>query len=224
MIFYDALDFTCKHDFNFRLRSMFNFNRLKESFLVAFKRREGGLRHVIVICLSLFGMYSIANNSLGPVNIPYAKAKFTWKNGKSLLLLSYKIIHFLKKMCHKTFAISGTDSFSEEYAKVDSIGVVFNLFAIGVLMPIMTQILKLSDLTITAVCVFSSFSGIITIMLAENYLFLYLANFLRMFSDVTTVGIRSALTKLVGSSDTGKVSTFIRCVSFSHKNAENVYF
>ena len=44
-------------------------------------------------------------------------------------------------------------------------------------------------------------------MLAENYLLLYLANFLRMFSDVTTVGIRSALTKLVGSSDTGKVST-----------------
>jgi len=161
------------------LGSMFNFNRLKESFQVAFKRREGGLRHVIVICLSLFGMYSIANNSLSPVNIPYAKAKFEWKNG--------------------------TDSFSEEYAKVDSIGVVFNLFAIGVLMPIMTQILKLSDLTITAVCVFSSFSGIITIMLAENYLLLYLANFLRMFSDVTTVGIRSALTKLVGSSDTGKV-------------------
>ena len=88
MIFYDTLDFTCKHDFNFRLRSMFNFNRLKESFLVAFKRREGGLRHVIVICLSLFGMYSIANNSLGPVNIPYAKAKFEWKNGKLLLLFN----------------------------------------------------------------------------------------------------------------------------------------
>ena len=182
---------------------MFNFNRLKESFQVAFKKREGGLRHVIIICLSLFGMYSIANNSLSPVNIPYAKAKFTWKNGK--LLMSNRIIdNFLKNSLKKTFEISGTDSFSEEYAKVDSIGVVFNLFAIGILMPIMTQILKLSDLTITAVCVFSSFSGIITIMLAENYMLLYLANFLRMFSDVTTVGIRSALTKLVGSSDTGK--------------------
>ena len=45
-------------------------------------------------------------------------------------------------------------------------------------------------------------------MLAENYKLLYLANFFRMFSDVTTVGIRSALTKLVGSSDTGKVRKF----------------
>ena len=89
-----------------------------------------------------------------------------------------------------------------------SIGTVFNLFAIGVLMPIMTQVLKLSDLTITAFCVFSSFTGITTILLAGlagHYKYLYLANAFRMFSDVTTVGIRSALSKLVGSSDVGKV-------------------
>ena len=42
-------------------------------------------------------------------------------------------------------------------------------------------------------------------MLAENYKLLYLAQFFRMFMDVTTVGIRSALSKLVSSNDTGKV-------------------
>ena len=92
-----------------------------------------------------------------------------------------------------------------------SAGTVFNLFAIGVLMPIMTQVLKLSDLTITAFCVFSSFTGITTILLAGlagHYKYLYLANAFRMFSDVTTVGIRSALSKLVGSSDVGKVSCY----------------
>ena len=92
-----------------------------------------------------------------------------------------------------------------------SLGTVFNLFAIGVLMPIMTQVLKLSDLTITAFCVFSSFTGITTILLAGlagHYKYLYLANAFRMFSDVTTVGIRSALSKLVGSSDVGKVSYY----------------
>ena len=92
-----------------------------------------------------------------------------------------------------------------------SVGTVFNLFAIGVLMPIMTQVLKLSDLTITAFCVFSSFTGITTILLAGlagHYKYLYLANAFRMFSDVTTVGIRSALSKLVGSSDVGKVGYY----------------
>ena len=101
----------------------------------------------------------------------------------------------------------GTETFSEEYAIIDGVGVVFSLFAIGALMPIMTQILKLSDLTITAICVLSSFTGNITIMLAENYKLLYLAQFFRMFMDVTTVGIRSALSKLVSSNDTGKVRT-----------------
>ena len=124
-------------------------------------------------------MYSLANNGISSINIPYAKAKFLWEGG--------------------------TDSFTEEYAKIQSIGTIFNLFAIGALMPVMTQILKWSDLTITAFCVSSSFFGIMTILVAENYLILYLANFFRMFSDVTTVGIRSALSKLVGSNDVGKV-------------------
>lgn len=191
--------------------SIFTFKHIKESFSVAFKRRPGGLRHVIVICVSLFGIYSLANNGISSINIPYAKAQFEWNNGTDE-------------------SSSGTDSFTKEYAKIQSIGkgifffvkvncllngifdlsvgTVFNLFAIGVLMPIMTQVLKLSDLTITAFCVFSSFSGITTILLAGlagHYKYLYLANAFRMFSDVTTVGIRSALSKLVGSSDVGKV-------------------
>ena len=189
---------------------MFNFKRLTESFQVAFKKRESGLRHVIVICISLFGMYSISTNSLSSVNIPYAKAKFTWKNGIYLLKLMIYIHEsciIYKKLLLLLFDFIGTETFSEEYAIIDSIGVVFSLFAIGALMPIMTQILKLSDLTITAICVLSSFTGNITIMLAENYKLLYLAQFFRMFMDVTTVGIRSALSKLVSSNDTGKVSS-----------------
>ena len=114
------------------------------------------------------------------------------------------------------FVFIGTETFSEEYAIIDGVGVVFSLFAIGALMPIMTQILKLSDLTITAICVLSSFTGNITIMLAENYKLLYLAQFFRMFMDVTTVGIRSALSKLVSSNDTGKVRKAYSNIYFSH--------
>ena len=110
---------------------------------------------------------------------------------------------------------------SDKDLPVQSTGTVFNLFAIGALMPIMTQILRMRDLSITAFCVTSSMTGITTILLATDYHFLYLANFLKMFSDVVTVGIRSALTKIVGERDVGKVQTnfyfkeiYLREVSF----------
>ena len=83
--------------------SIFTFKHIKESFSVAFKRRPGGLRHVIVICVSLFGIYSLANNGISSINIPYAKAQFEWNNGTDE-------------------SSSGTDSFTKEYAKIQSIG------------------------------------------------------------------------------------------------------
>ena len=133
---------------------------------------------MVIIMISLFGLYSFANNGASSINIQYARKKF--KFGDS-------------------------DMFNKEWARIQSTGTVFNLFAIGALMPIMTQILRMRDLSITAFCVTSSITGITTILLATDYHFLYLANFLRMFSDVVTVGIRSALTKIVGERDVGKV-------------------
>ena len=162
-------------------------SHIKESFGVAFKKRQGGIRHVVLILISLFGLYSFANNGISSINIQYARAKFNWTEG--------------------------TDNFNKEYSRLQSIGTVFNLFAIGVLMPIMTQILKMRDLSITAFCVTSSITGITTILLANDYHFLYLANFFRMFSDVVTVGIRSVLTKIVGERDVGKVCK-IQMISF----------
>ena len=83
--------------------SIFTFKHIKESFSVVFRKREGGLRHVIVICVSLFGVSSLANNGINSINIPYAKAAFKWDNASE-------------------FGSSGTDSFTKEYAKIQSIG------------------------------------------------------------------------------------------------------
>jgi len=163
---------------SFGFGNIFNLNHIKESFGVAFKRRPGGIRHVVIIMISLFGLYSFANNGASSINIQYARKKFQFGD---------------------------SDMFNKEWARIQSIGTVFNLFAIGALMPIMTQILRMRDLSITAFCVTSSITGITTILLATDYHFLYLANFFKMFSDVVTVGIRSALTKIVGERDVGKV-------------------
>lgn len=159
------------------LKKIFSLNHAKESFGVAFRKRQGGVRHIIIILISLFGLYSFANGIIG-VNNQFARKRFEWENSQV---------------------------FNEAYAQLQSIGTVFNLFAIGFLMPIMTQVLKMRDLSITGLCVTSSLLGIVTILWADTFELWYLANFFRMFSDVVTVGIRSALTKIVGEKDVGKV-------------------
>ena len=72
----------------------------------------------------------------------------------------------------------------------------------------MTQFFKLKDLTITGITVTSSLAGLVTLLLATDYKLLYLANFFSMFADATTIGIRSALSKIVGEKDVGKVMVF----------------
>ena len=160
-----------------RIGDIFNFRNIIESFKVAFRKREGGIRHIVIILIALFGMYNFSNG-ISNININYAKKRFQWNT---------------------------TDEFTETWSIVQSASTGFNLFAIGVIMPFMTQVLKMRDLSITAVCVSSSMLGVTTILLAHKYQLLYLAYFLRMFSDVVTVGIRSALTKIVGQNDVGKV-------------------
>ena len=157
--------------------AIFNFRNIIESFKVAFRRREGGVRHIVIILITLFGMYNFSNG-ISNININYAKKKFSWNT---------------------------TDEFTETWSYVQSFSTGANLFAIGFIMPIMTQVLKLRDLSITAICVTSSLLGVTTILLAHKWEYLFLAYALRMFSDVVTVGIRSALTKIVGSNDVGKV-------------------
>ena len=157
--------------------AIFNLRNIIESFKVAFRKREGGIRHIVIILMGLFGMYQFSNG-IANININYAKKKFVWNT---------------------------TDEFTETWSIVQSFSTGANLFAIGFIMPIMTQVLKLRDLSITAICVTSSLLGVTTILLAHKWEYLLLAYALRMFSDVVTVGIRSALTKIVGANDVGKV-------------------
>ena len=82
------------------------------------------------------------------------------------------------------------------------------MFAIGVLLPILTQVLKCPDPNIIALGIVSSFLGISMILIAgaqHDYRLLYLAWALRMCSEFTDIGIRSMSTKLAGPQDVGKV-------------------
>ena len=63
----------------------------------------------------------------------------------------------------------------------------------------------LHDLTITAICLSSALGSLVVILLAKVPEVLYVSAITRLFAEMTTTSIRSALTKIVGSQDIGKV-------------------
>ena len=69
----------------------------------------------------------------------------------------------------------------------------------------MSQVVKLHDLTITAIYLSIALVSLICTFLARNPEILYLAAVIRSFAEMTTTSIRSAITKIVGNQDAGKV-------------------
>ena len=139
-------------------------------------------RHIIIILIVIFCVYTFGNKGTVPIDVPYAKAAFEWEHG--------------------------TQFFTQEYAKIQCMGNMLVMFAIGVLLPVLTQVLKCPDPNIIALGIVSSFLGISMILIAgaqHDYRFLYLAWALRMCSEFTDIGIRSMSTKLAGPQDVGKV-------------------
>ena len=63
----------------------------------------------------------------------------------------------------------------------------------------------LHDLTITTICLSSALGSLVVILLAKVPEVLYVSAITRLFAEMTTTSIRSALTKIVGSQDIGKV-------------------
>ena len=59
---------------------IFDSKNIISCYNVAFKEREGGIRHIIVIVIFLFSMNMLGGIGLGIVNYPYAREKFDWES------------------------------------------------------------------------------------------------------------------------------------------------
>lgn len=160
-----------------KIKLIFNLKNIKQSFSTALKKRQHGMRHIICLLILMYGLFGMANGVGGVAN-QYARKKFEW---------------------------SSSDDFNIWWSTYSSVGTLFVIFAIAVLMPIMTQYLKLSDTTILLLASASTFAGHLTTQLAEVANILYLASALKLFSDISTVTARSALTKAVGPLEVGRV-------------------
>ena len=168
-----------------KCHGLFKLQNLKQSFTVAFKKREGSARTVIILLVLLFGAYEVATGGMGAVKSQYVRKRFTWET---------------------------TDYFAKWWSLFSSLDTVFELIALAIVSPLLSMVFHLSDLSVVMVSMVSTILGILIYLTARIPEVLYLAGLLGMLKDLITLGIRSTVSKIVGSDDVGKVFACIGAV------------
>ena len=60
------------------LSTIFTFRNVIASFQAAFKKRKGGIRHIVVILILLFGLFRLSCMGAGLVKFLNFKHEFNW--------------------------------------------------------------------------------------------------------------------------------------------------
>lgn len=176
--------------------SLFSLRSVSKSFTVAFRKRKGHMRHVVVLLIAMFAVNGIAMHGTNSISNSYVRKKFEWES---------------------------TDQFNMWWSQLSGISSIFSIIAIGIVLPVATKVFKLRDMMIAILSISSLLLGNVMYLLAWNPNALYLANLLKMFSDATTVTIRATLTKIVGPLDVGKVFACVAAVQALSDLASPLY-
>ncbi|XP_059088745.1 uncharacterized protein LOC131884867 [Tigriopus californicus] len=176
--------------------SMFSLRSVSKSFIVAFRKRRGHMRHVVVLLIAMFAVNGIAMHGTNSISNSYVRKKFEW---------------------------ASTDEFNVWWSQLSGISSIFSIIAVGIVIPLVTKVFHLRDMMIAILSISSLLLGNIMYLLAWNPNALYLANLLKMFSDATTVAIRATLTKIVGTLDVGKVFACVAAVQALSDLASPLY-
>ena len=96
---------------------------------------------------------------------------------------------------------------------------MLNCVSLGIVLPLLTHVARLQDLTITTLCLTSTLASLVFILLAKTPELLYVSAVIKLFSEMTTTTIRSGLTKIVGRQDIGKVMILLS--SYMRSKAKN---
>ena len=57
-----------------------NLKYPKESFCAVFKKRDGGVRHIVVMLVFLFGLYALQCMGVKMISLSYARNEFVWES------------------------------------------------------------------------------------------------------------------------------------------------
>ena len=144
-----------------------------------FKTRPDGSRHLVVILVLLFGLFFFCSNVIYTIMTPYIKLTFQWDDENVL---------------------------NTWLATFGSVQTILGALSLGLLLPLLSNVLKLNDLLITLICLLSMLAGLVITLSAKVPWVLYIAAVVQVGNQMTTTVLRSVMTKVVSCQDTGKVS------------------
>ena len=157
---------------------VFSLRHVKSSFLVMFKTRPDGSRHLVVILVLLFGLFFFCSNVIYTIMTPYIKLTFQWDDENVL---------------------------NTWLATFGSVQTILGALSLGLVLPLLSNVLKLNDLLITLTCLLSMLAGLVITLSAKVPWVLYIAAVVQVGNQMTTTVLRSVMTKVVSCQDTGKV-------------------
>ena len=90
-------------------------------------------------------------------------------------------------------------------ATFGSVQTILGALSLGLLLPLLSNVLKLNDLLITLICLLSMLAGLVITLSAKVPWVLYIAAAVQIGNQMATTVLRSVMTKVVSCQDTGKV-------------------
>ena len=100
-------------------------------------------------------------------------------------------------------------------ATFGSVQTILGALSLGLLLPLLSNVLKLNDLLITLICLLSMLAGLVITLSAKVPWVLYIAAVVQVGNQMTTTVLRSVMTKVVSCQDTGKVGKKLFNLRFS---------
>lgn len=156
-------------------KGLVSLENLTNSFKVLVKRREGSLRHIVILLVAAFmcGMLGYTR-----MDYLYLRRKFTWENDGEMVSWYTQLQSFL------------------------SIGQIFSLFLV---LPLLLRFLKLHDMTIVLLAGCSMLIQALLYFFATSTKFILATIFFNLFAVLFSQPLRSSMTKIVGEGDVGAV-------------------
>jgi len=156
-------------------RSAVSLKNVANSFSVLVKKREGGMRHIVILTYACFAMGSLTHTGMDYL---FFRRKFTWTDEDSLI------------------------SWYNHLRSYTAIGDVIALF---VILPLLVRTLQLHDMTIVIIAVLSQAVKSLIYFFAGDKSSIYYVIGFSMLHCLNTQPLRSSMTKLVGQGDVGAI-------------------
>lgn len=156
-------------------RNMVSLSDLANSFMVLVKKREGGMRHIVILLIVAFTC-----------------------NG-----LTYTGVDFL--FFRKNFDFSGEDELITWYTHLRSYTAIGDVIALFIVLPILVKTLQLHDLTIVILSALAHLSKSLIYYAAQEKSLIYVTIAFCLVSPLCTQPLRSSMTKIAGQGDVGAI-------------------